>query len=136
MKKSLLILLIAVIGISATSCSTTFQTMKEASSYIELNSNDYTLSEQFTGEATVTKIFGIDLMRITTQKLGSFNAHVVGLNLRINNDAMYAIYDLLEKHPGYDFVMYPQVLTVTEGIPGLYQNSTIKVTARLGKLKR
>ena len=136
MKKSFFILLLAVIGFTATSCSSTFQSMKEASSYIELTANDYTLSDQFTGEATVTKVFNVDWMRLFNKKIGSFNAHIVGLNIRINNDAVYAIYDLMEKHPGYDFVMYPQFTTYTEGVPGLYSNTTGKVTARLGKLKK
>lgn len=136
MKKSLFILLLAVLGLAATSCSTTYQTMKEPSVYFELNSGDYILSDQVTGEATVTKVFNVDWARLFNEKMGSFKAPIVGLNLKLNNDVLYAIYDLFEKYPGYDFVLYPQVTTVTEGLPGIYVNSTIKVTARLGKLKK
>ena len=136
MKKSFIIILLAVIGLTATSCSTTFQTMREPNVHFELTSNDYVLSDQVTGEATITRVLGIDWMRILNQKLGSFEAPVMGLNLRLNYDSLYAIYDLLEKHPGWDFVMYPQVETVSEGVTGIYTNTTVKVTARLGKFKK
>lgn len=136
MKKSLFLLLLAVLALAATSCSTTFQSMKEPTVYFELNSGDYVLSDQVTGEATVAKVFNIDWARLFNQKMGSFKAPVVGLNVNLNNDSLYAIYDLFEKNPGWDFVLYPQVITTTEGIPGLYTNTTVKVTARLGKLKK
>ena len=135
MKKSFIILLMAVIGFVATSCSSTMQTMKEPTVYFELNSNDYILSDQVTGEATVQRVFGIDFARLFVSKAGQFKTPVVGLP-NITTDSMYAIYDMMEKNPGYDFVFYPQVYTVSEGLPGIYVNTTVKVTARLGKLKK
>ena len=135
MKKSLIILLLAVISLAATSCSSTLQSMKEPTVYFELNSGDYTLSDQVSGEAVVTKVFGIDFARLFNVKAGQFKTPVIGVP-GITSDNMYAIYDLMEKYPGYDFVMYPQILTTTEGVPGIFTTTNVKVTARLGKLKK
>ena len=136
MKKSLFILLLAVLGLAATGCSTTFKSMEKASVYFELGSSDYILSDQVSGEATVTRVLNVDWMRLLNNQLGNFKAPVVGLNLHMTDPIMYAMYDLMEKNPGYDFVFYPQVTTKTEGVTGLYTVTNVKITARLGKLKR
>ena len=133
MKKSLFILLLAVLAFGATSCSSSIKSMKEPLSYIELNSHDYTLSDIKTGEATGVRVLGIDWERLFNVKAGFVTAPIIGIP--VSNSQMYAVYDLLEKNPGYDFVMYPQVLDHTTGFPGIYTKTEIKVTARLGKLK-
>lgn len=135
MKKALVILL-AVAAFAATSCSTTIKSMKEPIVQFQLNSNDYVLSEQVTGEAVVTRVLNIDWARLFVNKLGMTTSPIYGITTTMSLDDAYAIYDLLEKHPGYDFVMYPQFTTVAEGIEGLYVKKTIKVTARLGKIKK
>ncbi|MBR4826575.1 MAG: hypothetical protein IKZ91_01660 [Bacteroidales bacterium] len=136
MKKSLLLILLAVAAFAATSCSTTLKTMKEPIVQFQLNSNDYSLSDQVSGEAVVTRVLGIDWARIFTNKYGTVNSPVYGITTTVSLDDMYAVYDLLEKHPGYDFVMYPQFTTVSEGVEGIYVKKTIKITARLGKMKK
>lgn len=135
MKKSLFFALIAV-AFLASSCSATLKTVKEPLVRFELHSSDYVLSEPVTGEATVTRILGIDWARLFTSTTGFIqnNASVIGAVL--NPDEYYALYDLLEKNPGYDFVMYPQTTTKTVGVQGIFVNTEVKVTARLGKLKR
>ncbi len=136
MKKSIFILVFAVLAFGASSCSATLQTMKEPTTYFELNSNDYTLSEPVTGEATITRILGIDWSRLFKVKAALIDAPVVSINTVLSADSMYAIYDLLEKHPGYDFVMYPQIVSKTDGFYGIFTTTTVKVTGRLGKLKK
>ena len=135
MKKALLFILLAVTAFAATSCSTTLKTMKEPIVQFQLNSNDYVLSEQVTGEAVVTRVLNIDWARIFTNKFGAVTSPIYGVTTTTSLDDMYAVYDLLEKHPGYDFVMYPQFTVVSDGIEGLFVKKTIKVTARLGKIK-
>ena len=46
----------------------------------------------------------------------------------------YAIYDLMKKNPGYDFVMYPQVTKTYKQFPLLYRKVDVTVKARMGKL--
>lgn len=133
MKKSLFVLLLAVLAFGATSCSSTIKSMKEPLSYIELNSKDYTLSDIKTGEATVVCILGVDWARLFNITAGTVSAPIIGTPVLGNQ--MYAVYDLLEKNPGYDFVMYPQVYNKTTGVPGIFTKTDIKVSARLGKLK-
>jgi len=47
----------------------------------------------------------------------------------------YALFDLMEKNPGYDVVFYPQYETKITGIPLLFQKSQTTVKARLAKIK-
>ena len=137
MKKSAIIIALAAIALLASSCSATLQSLREPNVRFNLTSSDYTLSEPVTGEATVTRVFGIDFARLFNKKAGAIATPIVGLTTGpLSADAQYAIYDLLEKNPGYDFVMYPQVYTESSGVPYLYVNTNVKVTARLGKLKR
>lgn len=136
MKKAFIFILLAVTAVAATSCSTTLKTMKEPVVQFQLNAHDYELSEQVSGEAVVTRVLGIDWARIFTNRFGAVTSPIYGITTTATLDDMYAVYDLLEKHPGYDFVMYPQFTTVSDGIEGIYVTKTIKVTARLGKLKK
>lgn len=50
--------------------------------------------------------------------------------------SVYALYNLLNEHPEYDFILYPRVEERTSGIPILYTSTNVKVTARLGKLRQ
>ncbi len=133
--KKLFIALLAVVAL-ATSCSTAMKTINEPIAHFQLNSNDYVLSEQVVGQATVHRVLGIDWARLFTNKYGSVNAPLVGTVSIPSLDNMYAIYDLIEKNPGYDFVMYPQFTAQVDGVKGIYEKTTIKVVARLGKLKK
>ena len=135
MKKSFIIVLLTVIAFAATSCSATLKTIKEPLVHFQLNSSDYVLSEQVSGEATVNRIFGVDWARLFTNKYGSITTPVYGITTALDFNSQYAIYDLIEKHPGYDFVMYPQFTTKTSGVPSIFEQTTIKVVARLGKVK-
>ena len=136
MKKSLIILLLAVLAFGATSCSSATKSMKEPNVRFELTSNDYVLSDLVSGEATVTRVFGIDWARLfnTTGGFIANNVSIVGAFL--NQDEFYALYDLIDKHPGYDFVMYPQTSVVTTGVPGLFTTTKVKISARMAKLKK
>ena len=133
MKKSL-ILLIAVVALFATSCSVSQRSMREPNIRLELVSEDFVVSEPVVGTATVVRVLGIDWARLFVSKSGSTNASIIG-NI-LNMEDAYAIYDMMEKNPGYDVVMYPQVSKVTKGFPVIFMKTDITVTARLGKLKK
>ena len=133
MKKSLIILL-GVVALIASSCSAINQTMREPNVRFDLNSSDYVLSDAVTGEADVTLVFGIDWARLFKSTAGAISYPVVGAILPSTTN--YAIYDLMSKNPGYDFIMYPQVYTKETNVIGIVITRHIKVTARLGKLKR
>ena len=136
MKKSLIVILLAVVAFVATSCSASTKTMREPNVRFELTSNDYVLSDVVYGEARVVRVLGIDWARLFTVKSGFIenNASIIGVIL--TSDEVYALYDLLEKNPGYDFVMYPQTTVVTTGVSGIYTNTNVKISARLAKLKK
>ena len=144
MKKFTLIL-VAVASMILTSCNVYTHSMREPNVRVELTAADFELSEQFTAEAEITKIFCVDWARLFgVQEMGTADAvnvasiPVIG-NLMVDKAASYAMYTLMKEHPGYDVVVYPQVekhkkapLLGTD----IYSTTTVKVTARLGKLKQ
>jgi hypothetical protein len=134
MKKLVFIVLVAAAFV-VTSCSTTLKSMQEPFVGFQFTADDIVLSEQVVGEATVTRVLKIDWARLFTNRFGVTTAPIIGATSMVSLDSMYAVYDLMEKHPGYDFVMYPQFESITEGVPGIFEKTRIKVVARLGKMK-
>lgn len=148
--------------------------MREPNVKVELYSDDFELSEQFSAEATTTRVLGIDWKRL----FGTYEAGVVGKNATNIGGAIdgitlyegafsaitavaddvpealvsipvigsivpdvtssYALYKLMAEHPGYDVVFYPQ-FEKRRYAPilgtSLYSKTTVKVTARLAKMK-
>lgn len=176
MKKSIkFIALAAVACLCFTSCNTYSHSMREPNVKVELYSDDFELSEQFSAEATTTRVLGIDWKRL----FGTYEAGVVGKNATNIGGAIdgivlyeeaftaigaiasdvpgaafvsipvigsivpdvtsnYALYKLMAEHPGYDVVFYPQFEKRRHApILGtsLYSKTTVKVTARLAKMK-
>jgi hypothetical protein len=148
MKKSISIFAaILFASIYLSSCTTINKSMREANVRVELNKNDFTLSDQFSAEAKSTKILGIDFARLFLKKTGNSSGGSGALNLAsipvigtvvVDRTSNYALYDIMTNNPGYDVVFYPQYETkvVRPLILGfLYSTTTVKATARLGKLK-
>jgi len=133
MKKLLPILL--VVMLFATSCSSSFKSMREPNVRFELTGHDYVLSDEaVSGEATVVYVFGIDWAHLFGGETADFNAPIFGLSEILKGAESYAIYDLMQKNPGYDFVMYPQVSKTSKGFPVIYKKVNVEVKARMGKL--
>jgi len=149
------IFLVTVAAITISSCTTINQSMREPNVRVQLSKSDFTLSEQFTAEAQSTKIIGIDWSRIFMKKTGTIEASgggggiasminlasipVVGSYLT-DKTANYALYEMMQKNPGYDVVFYPQYETKVFkpflGIGFLSTITKVKTTARLGKLNK
>lgn len=115
--------------------------MREPNLRFEFNSNDITLSEQFSAEATTIRILGINWKRLFKKANDGYvnNASVPIIGTFIEDKAVNeALYSLMQEHPGYDVVLYPQYhKEVHKPVLGthIYSKTTVKVTARLGKLK-
>lgn len=133
----------------ASSCTTMNHAMREPNVRVELEKDDFILSEQVSATASSTKILGIDFIRLFTKKTGTIeggglanislaSVPVIG-NLVIDRTANYALYELMKNNPGYDVVFYPQYATKTKrpvlGLGFIYKKTTVQTTARLGKLK-
>ncbi len=131
------------------SCTSVKQSMREPNVHIELTKSDYSLSEQVSAEAQTTKILSIDLARLFKKETGNLEGGaamgislatipVVGTALA-DQTANYALYNMMQANPGYDFVMYPQyhtkVVKPVLGIGAIMTITNVKATARLGKLK-
>lgn len=145
--KSLLFFAAAALLLS--SCTVTNKTMREPNVRLELEMADFVLSEQVSATATSTRIIGIDWQRLFKQEVGTIQGGssllinlasipVMG-NVIIDPTANYALYELMMANPNYDVVIYPQFETITEkpllGIGFLTTKTTVKATARLGRLK-
>ena len=108
---------------------------------VELKASDFELSEQVTGEAIVTRVFGIDWERLFNEEEG-ISSGVVNVIIPviggfvIDKGANYALYDLMKKNPGYDVVVYPQIESHSNYFIPFFSETTYKVTTRLGKLRK
>ena len=143
-------MLVAVIA-AFSSCTTLNHSMKAPNTLVNLEKSDFSLSEQLTAEAKSTKIFGIDFARIFKSKTGVVEGAggagsislasipVIG-NFVGDKTANYSLYNLMDANPGYDVVFYPQyetrVIKPVLGIGFITKITTVKTTARLGKLNK
>lgn len=135
----------ATVALMASSCTMMTNTMKTPANHVEFNKADFEFSEQVSGEATQVLILGIDWARLFLKKQGTITEPVFGYSVpiigsmmrgRINN---YAIYNIMMDHPGYDVIFYPTFETKSVrpiGIPFIFEQKRVKVTARLAKIKK
>lgn len=145
MKNFLLLTLLT--SLFLTSCSSVNQSMREPNSRLELVKSDFSLSEQVSATASTTTILGIDFKRLFNKKTGTVEGSSVSLssipvigNAFTDKTSSYALYELMQKNPNYDVVLYPQyetkVIRPILGIGFIFQKSTVKATARLAQLKK
>lgn len=142
------IILMGTVFVLFTGCTAVNKTMREPNVRLELELDDFILSEQVSAEATSTKIVGIDWQRIFKQETGYTQGGgsmminlasipVVGTYV-VDQTANYALYEMMMANPNYDVVIYPQFETTVErpllGIGFILKTTTVKATARLGKL--
>ena len=143
MKKFRLLLICGIALMFMASCNTYTHSMKTPNAFVEYHAEDFDLSPAVTGEATVVRVLGIDWNRLFgKEEIGitpSVGTVIPYIGLSIPSGANYALYNLMQKNPGYDVVIYPQVESYRHApILGtdIYSKTTYKVTARLGKLKK
>jgi hypothetical protein len=120
--------------------------MREPQTLLKLERENLEISQQVSAEATSTKILGIDFERLLTSKEGNVEKDgamptladipVIG-NVLGDKTANYALYELMVNNPGYDIVLYPQYeMKIFRPIGiGIVTITTVKVTARLAKIK-
>lgn len=126
------ILFIGAFLVFLSSCTNVNHSMREPLAYVELNKSDFTLSDQVTGEATVTRVFGVDFERLFTAKKGQIN--IFGDKVS-KWSQRYALYDLMSKNGDYDVIFYPR-FEITHKNYLIFSKTYVKVNARLGKLNK
>ena len=137
--KNLTLVIIAVMTLA--SCSTVSKSMREPLVRFDITADDMELSAPVTGTATCTRVLGIDWEHLFSTSYASTGIYVIGdlMNSNIVPGAKeFAVYDMIEKNPGWDFVVYPQYHTDNYRVWGLgliYSRTTTTVTARMGRLK-
>ncbi|MDD2560276.1 MAG: hypothetical protein PHE04_06385 [Bacteroidales bacterium] len=138
MKRTLLFSVLAAGLLLFSSCKSQAYLMKESTPVLELDINDFKLSDQVNATATRVQILGVDWEALFNSKTGYISPAVPVLGGFLPPLGDKAIYKLMEENPGYDVVIYPQFETKVKrfGLVGLiYRKITVKATARLGKLK-
>lgn len=148
MNKLKLTFLIAGSLLFLSSCSTVHRTLREPNVRVEMQREDFELSAQVSSEATMTKILGVDWKNLRHKETGEVDKGqgmislaslpVIGEYLQ-TTAGNYALHNLMRDNPGYDVIFYPQYI-VSEKKPilgiGVFKTvTTVKVTARLGKMK-
>ena len=134
--------LVIVAMMTFASCSTMTHSMREPLVRFDLNAHDMELSAPVTGTATCVRVLGIDWQRLFSNTSASTGIYVIGdlLNSTVAPGSKeYAVYDMIEKNPGWDFVVYPQYHSENHRFWGLgliYSKTTTTVTARMGRLKK
>lgn len=141
MKKALRIfVLVVAVALGFSSCKTYHQSMSNSNVYLQLTTDDVELSEPFTADATTVIVLGIDWNRLFGRVESGFVGGLPILGVPVGDQtANYALYKLMQEHPGYDCIVYPQYYkTVKAPILGtpIYSKTTVQATARLGKLKK
>ncbi|MCF6366795.1 MAG: hypothetical protein L3J35_11395 [Bacteroidales bacterium] len=148
--RNLIFIISGLLLISVTSCTTLSKTMREPNVNVELEKSDFILSAQVSAEANSTKIIGIDFQRLLNKAEGNIEKSILASsfidfvqipvigNILSDKTSNYALYELMHNNPGYDVVFYPQyekkIQKPVLGIGFLLKKTTVKVTARLGKL--
>jgi hypothetical protein len=151
MKKQIFNILVLVVVLAVFSnCTTYSRSMREPNTRLNLNKDDFTLSDQVSASAKSVTVLGIDWKRFFTSKTATIehdgsssiswaSIPVIG-NIISDRTANYSLYDMMNANPGYDVVFYPQyeskVLKPALGIGFLVRISHVKTTARLGKLNK
>ncbi len=138
--KATKIIMILGIALLAASCTTMTRSMKTPSNYVEFQKEDFEFSGQLTGQATETRVLGIDFARLFTKKYGEVMKYgnvsipVIGnfVNGAVN---YYALYNMMNDNPGYDVVFYPTFESKQMGFLFLFQTTSVTVKARLAKIK-
>ena len=136
------ILYLFTILIFVSSCTTIHKTTKQPFSSIELEYSDFDLSEQQSAEATSVTILGIDFARLFLKKTGSYSRAtsipILGQYLS-DFTTSYAMYNLLDRNDGADFIFYPQVEKKTTcpvlGICIINKITDVEVKAKLGTFR-
>lgn len=127
------------------SCSTS-RTMRDSNARLNLTPADLEISQPFTAEAKVVKVFGIDWKRLFRKDGGSIegapatstmslaNLPIVGGFVQDKSQS-YALSKLYQEHEGYDCVVFPKFVTVTKNYV-VFSTTVTKVESRLGKIKK
>ena len=143
MKKLSMLLICGIALLFMSSCHTFRHSMREPNATVEYHAEDFILSDQVVGEATVYRVLGIDWIHLFgTKEIGdtpAFGTVIPVVGVRLEDGANYALYQMMAKNQGYDVVIYPQVQTHRYApVLGtdIWSKTTYKVTARLGKLKK
>ena len=143
MKKLSMLLICGIALLFMSSCHTFRHSMREPNATVEYHAEDFILSDQVVGEATVYRVLGIDWIHLFgTKEIGdtpAFGTVIPVVGVRLDDGANYALYQMMAKNQGYDVVIYPQVQTHRYApVLGtdIWSKTTYKVTARLGKLKK
>lgn len=141
------LLLVAVMAMFFGSCVSTSKSMREPSSIVRFEKEDFIFSDQLDGTAKEVKVLGIDWSRLLKKEEGFVGdkssitrANIPVVSSMVNPDRVgnYALYNMMINNPGYDVAFYPQyaykVRRPAIGIGFIVKITEVKATARLAKI--
>lgn len=127
-----LAIILALLALS--SCSSVNTSMREANVIIEFDKADFELSETVSGEASSTKVLGVDWERLFNKKEGLIDGSTSIFGAQPSNAcSRYALHQLMSTNPGYDVIFYPQY-EISKKSYILFSKTSVKTSAKLGKI--
>lgn len=142
----------AVLAFSLVGCSSAYKSVYAPNNFVQFKKEDFEYSAQVSGEATETKILGIDWSRLFSSNSGNIGGYssqagsiitmipiIGGLldpTLATSKVNGYAVYNIIKDNPGYDAVFYPQYDYSATRFLFFYSTAKTKVTTRLAKIKK
>lgn len=140
LKTSKLLLVAATAATLLSSCSQQ-RTIADSNSRVNFEAKDWTITGAYGGQARVTRVLGIDWERLFNKRAGGITGNsniisfpIIGWFGPIQEADRYAMFDLLQRHEGYDAMFYPQFKRKRINVLGVYSKTTSEITTRLGKL--
>lgn len=146
---TLLKIAVAFMSLYMMGCSSAYKSVYSPSNFVQFKKEDFEYSNQVSGEASETKILGIDWSRLFNTNGGNIGGYsgssmvsipIIGSVLdpalsatKVNG---YAVFNIIKDNPGYDAVFYPQYDYTAKSFLFFYKTSKTKVTTRLAKIKK
>lgn len=137
MKKGALLICGLAAVLCFQSCTVQQRTMADSNARLNLTTEDFVISEPYGGYGQSIKVLGIDWARLFGYRAGyktTGSYSIMGFGGQLTPVENYALYDLMQRHPNFDVIIYPGFKKKQFTIPIFYQKTTVDVTARLGRL--
>lgn len=146
---TLLKVAMAAMSLYLMGCSSAYKSVYAPANFVQFKKEDFEYSNQVSGEASETRILGIDWARLFNTNGGNIGGYsgnstmtipIIGSVLdpsfaaaKVNG---YAVYNIIKDNPGYDAVFYPQYDYTAKSFLFFYKTAKTKVTTRLAKIKK
>ena len=109
MKKTSILVVVAVMAMLMGSCMSTQMTVSRSVPEIQLKPENLDITQQMEATAVTVRVFGIDWERLFSSRSAAIRGSVYTPVPIVDKTDQYAVYSLLKQNEGYDMVLYPNL---------------------------